>query len=122
VTGRLKLVLAAMIGLYGLLVLFSSDVFHDLENEPPVTGVLPMTFAHKDHIEQNCILCHHNYNDDTGTGMCIDCHLRDPEVSHLLEEQFHGLCMTCHAEKYMEGEKGGPLRRCIDCHEEDHLP
>ena len=42
--------------------------------------LLPLTFAHLDHREVNCITCHHNFSDDTGQGLCIDCHRTDPKV------------------------------------------
>jgi hypothetical protein len=122
VSALLKWVLIVIFVLYIALAFWSSGTGQpDPDPHAPI-DVLPMTFAHKDHIKQNCVVCHHNYNDDTGNGLCIDCHLRDPEVSHIVEEQFHDLCMSCHAEKHLEGEKGGPLRRCVDCHVEDHLP
>lgn len=84
--------------------------------------ILPMSFAHADHITENCILCHHNYVDDTGGGLCMNCHVTDPSVWPLLEAQFHGLCRGCHEDKAALGEAGGPPRRCIDCHRGDDLP
>ena len=43
--------------------------------------LLPLTFAHLDHREVNCITCHHNFTDDTGQGLCIDCHSTDPKCA-----------------------------------------
>lgn len=92
---------------------------HYYESPSPI---LPMSFAHADHITENCILCHHNYVDDTGGGLCMNCHVTDASVWPLLEEQFHGLCRGCHEDKAALGEAGGPPRRCIDCHRGDDLP
>ena len=84
--------------------------------------VLPMTFAHADHRRQQCVTCHHNYQDDTGHGLCIDCHRSDPEISSLLREQFHELCMGCHTDTRLKSEHSGPLRSCAHCHTEDNRP
>ena len=83
---------------------------------------LPMTFAHADHVKQQCVTCHHNYQDDTGQGLCLDCHRRDQDIAFKMRDQFHGLCMTCHIEKRIEGEHSGPLRNCKACHTLDHAP
>ena len=99
--------------------------------EKPVLGehwgskdrILPMSFKHRDHVEEACVACHHNYVDDTGETECLICHVGDPRVADLLREQFHGLCMGCHAEKQLAGiEPHGPVRRCIDCHVYDRIP
>lgn len=84
--------------------------------------LLEMTFAHVDHREESCLSCHHDYADDTGPGLCIDCHKRSPELALLIEEQFHGLCRGCHASRRAEGEPAGPVRACNLCHEADLLP
>ncbi len=84
--------------------------------------LLPVSFAHTDHRAENCVDCHHNFVDRTGTGLCFDCHERSAEVGHLLETQFHGLCRGCHMERQVAGEPHGPTRRCLDCHVADSLP
>lgn len=84
--------------------------------------LLPLTFAHLDHRQVSCIDCHHDFVDDSGKGLCFDCHKTDPAVSALIEEQFHGLCRDCHVEKQRLGEDSGPTRRCIDCHTADEAP
>ena len=78
--------------------------------------LLPLTFAHLDHRSVNCITCHHNFTDDTGQGLCIDCHRTDPNVRLQIEPMFHTLCRDCHVEKRAAGKDAGPVRRCIDCH------
>ncbi len=85
-------------------------------------ATLPVSFAHADHREENCIDCHHNFNDQTGDGLCLDCHERSQAVAHLLEDQFHGLCRTCHAQRQAEGLPHGPTRRCLACHVADAEP
>jgi hypothetical protein len=57
-----------------------------------------------------------------GHGLCLDCHYRDPELSYLMEQQFHDLCRGCHEDKRLQGDKSGPLRHCSDCHKQDFLP
>jgi len=88
----------------------------------PPQDILPMTFAHKDHSAENCLVCHHNFQDDTGGGTCIDCHQKDTSVNLIIREQFHTLCMDCHTERSLAGEPAGPLRVCDDCHTMDSLP
>lgn len=84
--------------------------------------MLPVTFGHVDHQSVNCATCHHNYRDDTGNGLCFDCHKTDPRVNALVEQQFHGLCMGCHVEQQRAGEDGGPIRACAACHTADEAP
>lgn len=84
--------------------------------------ILPMSFAHLDHLTENCILCHHNYADDTGGALCMNCHVTDPQVWPLLERQYHDLCRGCHEEKAAQGVDGGPPRECMACHLGDDLP
>ncbi len=84
--------------------------------------LLPVTFAHRDHDAVGCVVCHHNYVDDTGQGLCFDCHKTEPSVNALVESQFHELCWGCHVEQQALGEAHGPTRRCIDCHEADDDP
>ena len=84
--------------------------------------LLPMTFAHADHRVVNCVDCHHNFIDDSGQGLCLDCHKTDPTVSALIESQFHDLCRDCHVEQQHLGEDGGPVRSCLACHTADEAP
>ena len=84
--------------------------------------LLPVTFAHRDHDAVSCIACHHNYVDDTGQGLCFDCHKTDTSVNALVETQFHELCWGCHVSEQALGNDFGPTRQCIDCHEADDNP
>ena len=119
------IIILLLISVLCLVLLWSSDNFnqkyqyalieHDLAN-------LPMTFAHAAHAKQQCVACHHNYQDNTGQGLCLDCHKTEAKISFKMRDQFHGLCMGCHLEKRAAGEPGGPLRSCKDCHTVDQLP
>lgn len=110
----------------GLVVYFGSPIAGEL----PATGhyydapkaILPMNFAHLDHAAVNCVHCHHNYVDDAGGGLCMNCHVTNPQVWPLLQNQFHDLCRGCHEDQAAMGEDGGPPRRCISCHTGDDLP
>ncbi len=85
--------------------------------------MLAVKFAHADHVDQTCISCHHNYVDDTGQGLCFDCHKTDPAVAELIETQFHDLCRGCHLDEALAGHAThGPTRRCISCHVADDAP
>ena len=74
----MKILFVVIIAATGLIIIYGSP----MTKEKPVRGyyyespapILPMTFAHADHPTENCIDCHHNYNDDTGGGPCMNCH------------------------------------------------
>jgi len=86
-------------GIFLLLVILLLVFGSPLSGEKPVRGhhynspepILPMTFAHQAHTTVNCLVCHHNYIDDTGMDMCMNCHVTNQEVWPLFEEQFHDL-------------------------------
>ncbi len=84
--------------------------------------ILPMTFAHRDHTDTQCIDCHHNYVDNTGVDSCMSCHVSNAEVWPLFEQQFHALCMDCHQDLARQGKPSGPVRQCQACHLQDRLP
>lgn len=84
--------------------------------------LLPMTFGHADHRDVACTQCHHNFIDDSGAGICIDCHKNTPELAPVIEAQFHTLCRDCHAQRSLDREASGPLRACEGCHLPDHMP
>lgn len=122
----MKFVLLAIVVTAGLIVIYGSPIakekpVRDFYYESP-EPILPMSFAHEDHIAENCIVCHHNYNDNTGGGPCMICHTTNQDVWPLFEKQYHDLCRTCHEEKAALGEPGGPPRHCIECHRGDDLP
>ena len=122
----MKMLAALIVTATALLVVFGSPIaqdqpLHGYYYESP-EPILPMSFAHEDHVAENCIVCHHNYNDATGGGPCMNCHTTNQDVWPLFERQFHGLCRSCHAEKSALGVAGGPPRHCIECHRGDDLP
>ena len=84
--------------------------------------MLPVTFAHVDHRTVSCVVCHHNFVDHTGAGLCFDCHKRDPAVNAAIEFHFHDLCRDCHVEQQALGEEAGPTRQCDACHTADDEP
>lgn len=84
--------------------------------------ILPMTFAHRDHTDTQCVECHHNYVDDTGDDQCMSCHVTNTDIWPLFEQQFHTLCMDCHIDLARNDKPGGPLRQCQGCHVQDRLP
>ena len=110
------------LGLVALAEYISTDSGHPNHVPHPAGMMLAVSFAHADHVDQTCISCHHNYVDNTGIGMCFDCHKTDPEVSPLIEEQFHDLCRSCHIDHQLKGEPHGPVRQCIRCHVPDEAP
>ena len=122
----MKLTFGVLVLLGMLVVAFGSPIAKDKPVRDFQYGsmekILPMNFAHIDHVSENCVACHHNYADDTGGGLCMNCHVTDQTVWPLFENQFHDLCRGCHAEKAAEGIDGGPPRKCMACHLGDDLP
>jgi len=120
------LLIAALLGILAM-VLLAADLRLGNRDDPqvvplPAGDMLVVSFAHADHLEQNCVDCHHNFVDDSGTGMCFDCHKTQAEVAPHIEEQFHDLCRGCHIEKQAAGADHGPTRQCISCHVRDDRP
>lgn len=115
-----------LILVFAILMLLAQDKaqnpVHPRHVQHPDGLMLAVNFAHADHVDQTCISCHHNYVDDTGIGMCFDCHKSDPEVAHLMEAQFHDLCRTCHIDQQLAGKAHGPTRACVACHVPDERP
>ena len=105
---------AAVVGI--LVVIAASAAYQGRQAMVDTRPLLPLTFAHLDHRAVNCITCHHNFTDDTGQGLCIDCHRTDPDVRLQIEPMFHTLCRDCHVEKHADAKDAGPVRRCADCH------
>jgi hypothetical protein len=77
----------------------------------------PLDFPHDKHRDVNCLVCHHNLVDHTGTGSCIGCHRESPAaLTRSAEATFHVFCRDCHTEKAEEGHEHGPTRACAACH------
>ena len=123
---KLLLLLLGVTAVFALVVLFAEQHTSQPDNPqliPHSNGhMLVIKFAHKDHTQQDCVACHHNYVDNTGSGMCFDCHKTDPIVAPLIEEQFHDLCRGCHEDNQHQGNDYGPIRSCVACHQADNEP
>jgi hypothetical protein len=91
-------------------------VEHYRVKKTPAQPMLPLTFEHGDHTETNCTDCHHDYMDDSGSGLCLACHKQSPEIAADMELMFHNFCFDCHVSKRQEGEDSGPQRECSGCH------
>ncbi len=106
------------------LALGSACIWAYQQRQAQRTGapLLPLTFAHADHIKQNCVVCHHNFIDTTGQGLCLGCHKTDPEIALNIEAMFHGLCRDCHVDLARQHKDHGPVRACEQCHVEDMRP
>jgi Zn finger protein HypA/HybF involved in hydrogenase expression len=78
--------------------------------------LIHVNFEHADHKATQCVMCHHDYLDNSGSGTCYSCHKLDLEIAHDIEDMFHTLCRDCHIETRMKGETAGPVRQCKSCH------
>ncbi len=107
-----------------VILLFAFFGYADQQRELQLaqSPLLPMTFAHADHVQQSCVGCHHNYVDDNDLRSCLDCHKSDPTIRAQIEPMFHGLCQGCHIEQALAGEAAGPARYCQGCHVADNRP
>ena len=114
-----RLVLAMVLGsLLVLLALMRAGTALTLRepflrrSEPLVLG-----FPHDKHRKVNCIQCHHNFADRSGTDSCISCH-RSGRAAILVgaEARFHDFCLGCHRDPpaYLTGH--GPVTGCKTCH------
>lgn len=82
-------------------------------NEPLILG-----FPHDKHRSVNCIQCHHNFADRTGSGSCISCHRsRRPDIVVGAEARFHDFCLSCHREPPGDPTHHGPVTGCSTCHQ-----
>jgi hypothetical protein len=76
-----------------------------------------LDFPHDKHREVNCLLCHHNFADQTGTGSCISCHRSQlPAIRVGAEARFHDFCLGCHRDPPPPLAHHGPVTGCDSCH------
>jgi predicted CXXCH cytochrome family protein len=114
-----RLVLAIILGsLVALLALLRSSTALVLR-EPFVRRSEPLVlgFPHDKHRSVNCIQCHHNFADRTGTDSCISCHRSGRAAIRVgAEARFHDFCLGCHRDPpaYLTGH--GPVTGCDTCH------
>ncbi|MEM1436317.1 MAG: cytochrome c3 family protein [Pseudomonadota bacterium] len=116
--------LLLVLGLGVLLVAGASHWRYDVTATMAVGDrqLMAAAFAHRDHIQEPCTACHHEFLDDSGPGQCFDCHARHPQTAALVATQFHELCRGCHLERQTAGQDAGPVRRCRDCHHAEEEP
>jgi predicted CXXCH cytochrome family protein len=78
---------------------------------------LSLDFDHGKHASVNCLTCHHNYADGTGSDACVHCHRSArPDLKLGVEARFHSFCLQCHRDP-APGLKGhGPVSGCVTCH------
>lgn len=84
----------------------------------------PLDFPHDKHRAVNCILCHHNFRDQTGADSCISCHRSSrAEIRASAEARFHDFCLGCHRDPPAPLTRHGPTTGCDSCHVgPDHRP
>ncbi len=76
-------------------------------------------FPHEQHRSVDCVACHHNFIDKTGTGNCYECHHGTrPDLRQASEATFHDFCRGCHLRLALRLSKHGPVRECSGCHTE----
>jgi hypothetical protein len=87
------------------------------------TAALAIDFPHDKHREVNCIECHHNFSDRTGSDACIGCHRsRRPAIQVGAEARFHDFCLGCHRDPPARFEHHGPTTGCETCHVPPGIP
>jgi predicted CXXCH cytochrome family protein len=114
-----RLVLAIILGaLIALLALLRAGTALALR-EPFLrrSESLVLGFPHDKHRAVNCIQCHHNFADRSGTDSCISCHRSGRSAIQVgAEARFHDFCLGCHRDPpaYLSGH--GPVTGCNTCH------
>ncbi|HTV49605.1 MAG TPA: cytochrome c3 family protein [Steroidobacteraceae bacterium] len=114
-----RLVLSAVLGsLVALLTLVRGGTVLAMR-EPFVGRSEPLTlaFPHDKHRSINCVQCHHNFIDRSGTESCISCHRsRAAAIRIGAEARFHDFCLGCHRDALAHGRSHGPVTGCDTCH------
>jgi len=87
--------------------------------EPFAARAVPLRvdFPHDKHRAVECVECHHNFVDRTGSGSCYSCHRSaraDLKVG--AEARFHDFCLHCHRDPRPAFERHGPVTGCSTCH------
>jgi hypothetical protein len=77
----------------------------------------PLDFPHSKHGGVNCLTCHHNYADGTGSSLCVECHRSErADLKEGAEARFHGFCLECHRHPDAAFTHHGPVAGCEGCH------
>lgn len=78
---------------------------------------LPLHFPHQQHWATDCLVCHHNYADSTGSDSCVSCHRSNrADLKMGIEARFHELCFGCHRDPPAIAKSHGPDTGCKNCH------
>ena len=81
------------------------------------SAALPLDFPHGKHTAVNCLTCHHNYADGTGSESCVSCHRGTrADLKEGAEARFHGFCFECHRHPDAAFKHHGPVAGCEACH------
>ena len=83
------------------------------------SATLPLSFPHEKHNDVNCLVCHHDYADQTGFGTCVACHRsKRPDLKAGIEARFHTFCLDCHRDRQQPYRNHGPVAGCDACHQD----
>lgn len=83
----------------------------------PRASRLVLDFPHEKHGAVNCLTCHHNYADGTGSALCVECHRsRRADLRAGVEARFHAFCFDCHRHPSPTLKGHGPVSGCRTCH------
>ncbi len=89
---------------------WSQQALHD-------TPVDHAGFLHEDHTAFNCISCHHNFVDHTGSENCVNCHKRlSVSSTTRIDRVFHKFCIDCHEREWWRVRKALTVKSCKGCH------
>ena len=113
VVGVLAMSAAAVAGLF-------PKALSDALREPVLhrAHTIPLDFPHGKHGMINCLICHHNYADRRGWGLCVQCHRSDrADLKEGVEARFHGFCFECHRHPQATLKRHGPVAGCTACHQ-----
>ena len=78
---------------------------------------LVLYFPHDKHRDINCLVCHHNFADNTGADSCLNCHRsRRADLRVGIEARFHDFCLGCHRGLSLGAFGNGPVTGCSTCH------
>jgi predicted CXXCH cytochrome family protein len=81
------------------------------------TSAPPLDFPHGKHGAVNCLTCHHNYADATGSALCVECHRSTrTDLKRGIEARFHAFCFDCHRHPDATFTRHGPVSGCATCH------
>jgi hypothetical protein len=114
---RKVLLVAIVAGIATALLFESGTTVHLREPVVSRTAPLKVDFPHERHRQVECVECHHNFIDHTGSGSCYACHRSArPDLRVGAEARFHDFCLGCHRHPPRQFERHGPVSGCQTCH------